>query len=78
MTVSGAAVDQDSRIAKIEYSVDGGDWKQIFPDDSIFDSPHESFHFDVVDAAAGEHAITVRASDSQRNASVGKILAVTR
>jgi hypothetical protein len=78
VTVSGSAVDQDSRIAKIEYSVDGGDWKQIFPDDSIFDSPHEEFHFDVLDLPAGEHAITVRASDSQRNVSVGKILAVTR
>jgi hypothetical protein len=78
VTVSGSAVDQDSRIAKIEYSVDGGDWKQIFPDDSIFDSPHETFHFDVLDLPAGEHAITVRASDSQRNVSVGKILAVTR
>ncbi|HXF59332.1 MAG TPA: Ig-like domain-containing protein [Candidatus Saccharimonadales bacterium] len=78
VTVSGSAADTDSRIAKIEYSVDGGDWKQIFPDDTIFDSLRESFHFDVPDLAAGEHAITVRASDSQRNVSVGKILAVTR
>ena len=78
VTVAGSATDADSRIARIEYSVDGGDWKQIFPDDSIFDSPHESFHFDVLDLPSGEHAITVRASDSQRNVSVGKILAVTR
>lgn len=78
VTVSGSAIDADSRIARIEYSVDGGDWKQVFPDDTIFDSLQESFHFDVPNLSAGEHAITVRASDSQRNVSVGKILAVTR
>ena len=78
VTVSGIAVDADSRVAKIEYSVDGSDWKQVFPDDSIFDSLQERFHFEVTDLAPGQHAITVRASDAQRNVSVGKILAVTR
>ena len=78
VTVSGLAIDADSRIAKIEYSVDGSDWKQVFPDDSIFDSLQEKFHFDVTDLTPGEHAVTVRASDEQRNVSVGKILAVTR
>ena len=78
VTVSGVATDADSRVARIEYSVDGGDWKSIFPDDSIFDSPQERFHFDAIDLPAGEHAITVRASDSQRNVSVGKIIATTR
>jgi hypothetical protein len=78
VTVSGTAADRDSRIARIEFSVDGGDWKQVSPDDGIFDSLTEKFHFDVPDLQPGEHAITVRASDSQRNVSVGKILAVTR
>jgi len=78
VTVSGLAIDADSRIAKIEYSVDGSDWKQVFPDDSIFDSLQEKFHFDITDLAPGEHVVTVRASDEQRNVSVGKILAVTR
>ncbi|HEY2924319.1 MAG TPA: hypothetical protein VGJ98_05065, partial [Candidatus Eisenbacteria bacterium] len=78
VTVSGTTIDTDSRVAKIEYSVDGSDWKQIFPDDTIYDSLQERFHFDAVDLPPGEHAITVRASDSQRNVSVGKILAVTR
>ncbi len=78
VTVSGSATDADSRIAKIEYSVDGADWKQVFPDDTIFDSLHETFHFDVLDLPPGEHAITVRAADAQRNVSVGKIVAITR
>jgi hypothetical protein len=78
VTVSGTATDQDSRIARIEFSVDGGDWKQVFPDDAIFDSLTEKFHFDALDLPPGEHAITVRASDSQRNVSVGKIIAITR
>ncbi len=78
VTVSGTAIDADSRIAKIEYSADGADWKQVFPDDTIFDSPQEAFHFDVLDLPPGEHTITVRASDAQRNVSVGKVLAITR
>ncbi len=78
VTVSGSATDADTRIAKIEYSVDGADWKQVFPDDTIFDSLHETFHFDVLDLPPGEHAITVRAADAQRNVSVGKIVAITR
>lgn len=78
VTISGSAVDADSRIARIEYSVDGSNWKQVFPDDGIFDSREERFRFDVADTTPGEHAITVRASDSERNVSVGKILAVTR
>jgi hypothetical protein len=78
VTVSGAAFDADSRIARIEYSIDGSDWDQVFPKDGIFDSKDEPFRFEIQDVAPGEHVITVRASDSERNVSVGRALAVTR
>jgi len=77
-TVSGTAIDADSRIASIEYSVDGSDWKPVFPTDGIFDSKEERFQFDATGLTPGEHTITVRASDSERNVSVGKLLAVAR
>ena len=78
VTVSGATVDADSRIARIEYSIDGSDWSQVFPQDGIFDSKDERFRFEIQDVAPGEHVITVRASDAERNVSVGRVLTVTR
>jgi len=78
VTVSGAAVDDDTRVSSIEYSVDGGEWTDIFPEDGIFDGRREAFRFDVADLAAGEHRITVRASDLDRNVAAAKVLTVTR
>jgi hypothetical protein len=75
--VRGAAVDADSRIGRIEYSVDGDDWRQVFPTDGIFDAAREEFRFEVRDLARGEHTITVRASDIERNVAVGKAVTVT-
>ncbi|HEX7077562.1 MAG TPA: WD40 repeat domain-containing protein [Candidatus Eisenbacteria bacterium] len=78
VTVSGVAADADTRISVIEYSVDGGDWTQVFPVDGLFDQPRESFRFEVKNLAGGEHAITVRASDQDRNVGIAKVIAVSR
>jgi hypothetical protein len=77
VAVRGTAVDADSRIGRIEYSLDGGDWMQVFPIDGIFDAMQEEFRFEVKDLKPGEHTITVRASDTERNVAVGKAVAVT-
>jgi hypothetical protein len=76
ITVSGVAVDADTPVASIEYSIDGGDWRQVFPKDGIFDQREEPFEFGVPDVVRGEHAVTVRASDQDRNVAVGKVLVV--
>jgi hypothetical protein len=78
LTVSGTAVDIDTRITGIEYSVDGGDWVEIFPEDGMYDEREEAFRFEVKDLGPGEHRITVRASDLERNVAASKILTVTR
>jgi len=78
VTVTGAAVDDDTRVGSIEYSVDGGDWTDVFPEDGIYDGRRESFRFDVSDLAAGEHRITVRASDMDRNVAAAKVVMMTR
>jgi len=78
LTVSGTAVDGDTRITSIEYSVDGGDWIEIFPEDGMFDEREESFRFEVKDLGPGEHRVTVRASDLERNVAASKILTATR
>jgi len=78
VSVKGSAIDADTRIARIEFSIDGSDWNQVFPEDGIFDAKEERFRFEVRDLDPGEHVITVRASDSDRNVSIGRLLTVTR
>jgi hypothetical protein len=76
LVVTGTAVDVDSRIGVIEYSVDGGDWIQIFPEDGLYDQRSESFRIPVPSLPAGEHTVTVRASDQDRNLAIAKVLTV--
>jgi hypothetical protein len=76
LVVSGTAVDADTRISSIEYSLDGKDWKQVFPKDGIFDQKEEAFEFTISGVDRGERLVTVRASDQDRNVSVGKVLTV--
>ncbi|MEK7315855.1 MAG: two-component regulator propeller domain-containing protein [Candidatus Eisenbacteria bacterium] len=74
IVVTGVAIDADSRISTIEYSLDGGDWTQVFPKDGIYDQREESFEFVIPEVERGERAVTVRASDQDRNVAVGKVL----
>jgi hypothetical protein len=76
--VSGTAIDADSRIAVIEYSVDGGDWVQVFPEDGLYDQRTESFRIPVPSLPPGEHTVTVRASDQDRNVAIAKVLTVAK
>jgi len=78
VTVTGTAVDTDSRIAVIEYSVDGEAWVQIFPEDGLYDQRAESFRISVPNLSPGEHTVTVRASDQDRNVAISKVLTVAR
>ncbi|HHT9131294.1 MAG TPA: hypothetical protein ACFYED_02290 [Candidatus Tripitaka californicus] len=72
--VSGLARDELSNITRIEYSVDAGDWKAIFPRDNIFDSREEDFQFIVEGLSQGEHTIIINATDAEGNIGSGKVL----
>ena len=72
--VSGLARDELSNITRIEYSVDAGDWKAIFPRDTIFDSREEDFQFTVEGLSPGEHTIIINATDAEGNIGSGKVL----
>ena len=74
LVVTGVAVDADSRVSSIEYSLDGGDWTQVFPKDGIYDQREEAFEFTIADLERGERSVAVRASDQDRNVAVGKVL----
>jgi hypothetical protein len=69
-------VDATGRIKRADVSVDGGLWREVFPEDGIADSPRERFAVEVVIEGPGEHTISVRAYDQSSN--VGTVSIVVR
>jgi len=74
--VSFEAEDTTGRIKRADVSVDGGVWREVFPDDGIADSQRERFSLDLPVAGPGEHTISLRAYDNSSN--VGTVSVVIR
>ena len=68
--------DSTGRVKRADVSVDGGTWREVFPDDGIADSQHERFTLDLAVEGVGEHTISVRAFDNSSN--VGTVSVVIR
>ena len=62
------ASDRASFISRAEYSIDGGTWMTVFPDDGIADSPDERFTLEIPVGPATESSVTLRVYDSNGNA----------
>lgn len=67
------ARDSATAIEKAEYSVDGGEWKLLLPENGISDAPLEHYKGTVTGLSAGEHTIAVRAYDRFQNVGSGKV-----
>jgi len=67
------ATDATSGIEKAQYSVDGGEWILLAPEQGISDSKSESYSFSVHGLPPGEHTIAVRAYDRFDNVGAGKM-----
>ncbi len=68
VTVSGTAADAAPPNADVRFQIDGtGDWQPASPSDKIFDSPQEAFTVATRPLAAGNHRITIRATDAHGN-----------
>jgi sugar lactone lactonase YvrE len=61
------ASDKSSYLVRAEYSVNGGEWKTVYADDGISDSPNETYTV-TVPATPGEYSITLRVFDVEGNA----------
>jgi hypothetical protein len=59
-----------SYLYQVEYSIDGGDWQVVYPEDGICDSPEEHFSFKISNLPANSKTLTVRASDTTGNLGV--------
>jgi hypothetical protein len=68
-SVTGIVTDALSPIIAIHYSVDSDElWQPVAADDLIYDSPRETFTVTIPDLPPGQHAVTIRATDSRGNA----------
>ena len=65
--VQGRIVDRLGPIARIQMSIDAGSWRDVFPTDSLLDSPSESFDVPLGQLSEGTHIIAIRAFDASGN-----------
>ena len=72
MTLTFDVHDPSSTIELAEYSVDSADWSVIFPKGSLSDSLQESYEIVLHNLPAGEHTISVRASNRYENSASAK------
>jgi len=66
-TVRGRIVDGLGPIAKLERSIDGGEWLLFYPTDNLLDTQNETFELNLSTLEPGEHIVTVRATDAGGN-----------
>jgi hypothetical protein len=74
----GQVVDQLGPVARIQMSIDAGPWRDVFPSDSLLDSPSESFEVPLGDLSPDLHIIAVRAFDAAGNQANREITVKTR
>ncbi|MBN2371296.1 MAG: hypothetical protein JXO72_12500 [Vicinamibacteria bacterium] len=68
------ARDEDSVLAKAEYSVNGGEWREIYPSDNINDEREETYDFAPTGLANDTpNVIVVRVTDLLGNASSARV-----
>ncbi|MCA1637821.1 MAG: hypothetical protein LC768_05715 [Acidobacteria bacterium] len=70
------AVDLASFLQKAEYSINGGEWQNVYSDDGISDSPRERYTLEIPIKAAGEYNVSLRVFDV--NGNVGSTRAFVR
>ena len=75
--VLGRVVDTLGPIARIQLSIDAGPWRDIFPSDSLLDSPTERFDIPMGELTGDSHIISIRAFDAAGNQANREITAKT-
>ena len=65
--------DVTGMIKHADMSVDGAEWRAIYPDDGIADSPRERYTVEATLTGAGEHTISLRAFDTNGNVGTARV-----
>ncbi|MDP6779901.1 MAG: hypothetical protein QGI83_24295 [Candidatus Latescibacteria bacterium] len=69
--VKGSVEDATTAIRRIDYALNAGPWKIVFPVDRICDSRSEALGFELGPLDPGEYTLVVRATDMLGNTGVG-------
>ncbi len=64
--------DGASPLFRVEYAIDGGDWRVVHPEDGVTDSETEAFEIALDGLESGEHTLAIRARDTSNNTGSGK------
>lgn len=72
--VTFEATDAASYLTRAEYSVNGNEWKQVYADDGISDSPRERYTIEFPATMPGEYAVTLRVYDVNANSGNSRIV----
>jgi hypothetical protein len=71
--ISFEAQDQTTFLDDGRYSIDGGPFTPLFPDDKVYDSMREKLSFTTPDLPPGDHMIVVTIEDGVGNVVTGKL-----
>jgi hypothetical protein len=66
--------DASGSIRRADVSVDSGEWRTVFPEDGIADSPRETYSIEPPITGAGEHTISLRVIDGSGNVSSARVV----
>jgi hypothetical protein len=66
--------DATGMVKRADMSVDGGQWRSVFPDDGIADSPRERYSLDLTVTGTGEHTISLRSFDASGNVGSTRVI----
>ncbi|HXH71010.1 MAG TPA: hypothetical protein VNI60_11830 [Pyrinomonadaceae bacterium] len=72
--VTFEANDSSSFLNNAEYSVNGGDWQEIYADDGISDGARERYSLEIPLKNAGEYSVSLRVFDANGNAGSARVL----
>jgi hypothetical protein len=72
--VTFEATDSSSFLSKAEYSVNGGNWQEVYADDGISDSARERYSLEISLKNAGEYSVSLRVFDANGNTGSARVL----
>ncbi len=72
--VTFEANDSSSFLNKAEYSINGGDWREVYADDGISDGARERYSLEIPLKNAGEISVSLRVFDANGNAGSARVL----
>jgi sugar lactone lactonase YvrE len=77
-TVRFDAIDRGGRIARAEYSIDGGEWRSLISNDGVNDEETERFTVRFATPIAGEYSLVLRVYDSVGNNGSARVTVTKR